>query len=126
MAEHRRIIAVDDAEDFVSLVKQLIKAGHKDDEVEAFSNPWKALDYVTKQDVDLVVSDCDMPGLDGFALAKKILEVRPQVKIIIMSGWDIPYLQKRAEKAGVDGKVTLFEKGHAFELNEVIDKLLNS
>ena len=124
MAEHRRIIAVDDAEDFVSLVKQLIKAGHKDDEVEAFSNPLKALDFVKEHDVDVVVSDCDMPGLDGFALSNKILEVRPQVKIIIMSGWDIPYLQKRAEKAGLDGKVTIIEKGHAFELNEFIDEIL--
>ena len=36
---------------------------------------------------DLVITDMEMPGMGGTQLAKKILEIRPDIPIILCSGY---------------------------------------
>lgn len=38
-------------------------------------------------DVDLLVTDVDMPQLDGLALAEKVLAIKPNLPIVLMSGF---------------------------------------
>ncbi len=37
---------------------------------------------------DIIITDIKMPGIDGIAMSKKIKEVLPDVKIIILTGYD--------------------------------------
>ena len=37
--------------------------------------------------IDLLLSDFDLGDTDGVALARKILEKRPEMKVMIMSAW---------------------------------------
>ncbi len=48
-----------------------------------------ALEHIqdTSQAYDLLISDVDMPGLDGIGLVERALVVRPDLKVILMSGF---------------------------------------
>jgi CheY-like chemotaxis protein len=37
-------------------------------------------------EIDVVVTDVNMPGMDGISLARKVVELRPQMGIIVTSG----------------------------------------
>lgn len=36
---------------------------------------------------DLLITDVDMPGLDGIGLAEKALKARPGLRVVLMSGF---------------------------------------
>jgi len=49
---------------------------------------------------DIVIADVNMPDMDGIALLKRIKELRPQMPILIITGYgDVP-MAARAFKAG--------------------------
>jgi PAS domain S-box-containing protein len=52
---------------------------------------------------DLVVTDQSMPGLTGEALAKEILALRPDVPIIICTGYSEDISAERARSIGIRG-----------------------
>lgn len=79
-----RICVAEDNEDLREVLKTLLKSlGH---EVVCDAADGLALvDSATKNDVDLVIADLDMPLLDGLAAAEQISQKR-QVPIILLSG----------------------------------------
>lgn len=57
------------------LSKQLSYLGHK---VDLCNDGIEALDYYSKNTYDLIITDCNMPKLDGYSLTKKIREIESQ------------------------------------------------
>jgi DNA-binding NtrC family response regulator len=55
-------------------------------EVTSVPNGIEAEKRLSVESFDLVLSDFNMPGMDGLSLAKHIHRVAPQTAIIIMSG----------------------------------------
>ncbi|HAW95933.1 MAG: hypothetical protein CMJ33_00700 [Phycisphaerae bacterium] len=47
----------------------------------------EAIDSVMKHDPDVLVLDIEMPGLDVFHAAEEICRLKPEVKIIFLSGY---------------------------------------
>ena len=60
----------------------------------------------------LVVTDYNMPGMSGLLLAQALLQIAPQLPVVISSGYVTEELQQRARQAGV--RAVLF-KEHTFE-----------
>ncbi len=55
--------------------------------VLSFDNPVSALDYIQEgNEVDIVISDVDMPEINGFELMSRVKEKYPDKIFIIMSG----------------------------------------
>jgi CheY-like chemotaxis protein len=50
---------------------------------------------------DAVLSDSAMPDITGAELAEKIRAIRPDIPIVLMSGFVSPALAARAEETGV-------------------------
>lgn len=46
-----------------------------------------ALDILSKQSVDIMISDVIMPEMDGYQLASKVKESNPDIKILLASGF---------------------------------------
>jgi len=82
-----RILLVEDNEEILSLTKRLL--GRKGYHIEAFQDPEAALAWFTDHpaDVDLVLSDVVMPELSGPALVDRLLELRPNLRSMFMSGY---------------------------------------
>ena len=84
-----KLLIVDDDPDIV----QVLKRGLQKNSflVNAFTNPEEALQSF-KSDAEsycLVVSDMRMPALSGIQLARKVKEINPNVKVILMTAFEI-------------------------------------
>lgn len=80
------VLFVDDEPNILSGLKRMFRPlrQHKDFFFVESGN--EALDFISKNHVDVVVSDMRMPGMDGAALLAKIQEQYPQVIRIMLTG----------------------------------------
>jgi two-component SAPR family response regulator len=81
-------IAVDDEALMLGALVAAIKASPDIKEVTKFSECDGALEFVNKNPVDIAFLDINMRGMGGLALAEKILESRPDCKIIFCTGYE--------------------------------------
>ncbi|RAV23304.1 response regulator [Paenibacillus contaminans] len=50
-------------------------------------NGKKALEYIEKHDVDVVLTDVRMPVMDGLELSRHVKRLKPEIKIVILTGF---------------------------------------
>jgi CheY-like chemotaxis protein len=109
------IMVVDDEEVIVESTKHLLENfGYK---VEKFSNGLDAFNEFSKNPskYDVVVTDMTMPGLTGDNLASKIHELRPDLQVILCSG----YSEKKADEKIAEKRSTIFLQ-KPFNINDLI------
>ncbi len=97
-----KMIIADDETGIHDLLKDAIEEfidGFK--VVGCFLNGREAIDYLTDNKVDVVLTDIKMPIVDGLALCKYIHENRPETKVIILSGYGEFEYAKEAIKYNV-------------------------
>lgn len=70
------------------MVKKIKACGADIEVVCEAGNGRDALAYIRKRKVDLVVTDIQMPILDGLSLARALSEEFPEVIVVIVSGFD--------------------------------------
>jgi DNA-binding NtrC family response regulator len=84
------LLVVDDDSDIARVLKQgLLKNRFL---VSAFTNPEEALKNFQSNSEDyycLVLSDIRMPGMSGIRLARKVKEINPNVKVVLMTSFEI-------------------------------------
>ncbi|MCZ8515186.1 response regulator transcription factor [Paenibacillus filicis] len=62
----------------------------------------EALELIGRQSVDIVLTDIHMDGMDGIALSRELKKRLPQVRIIILSGYDHFEYARQAIRIGVE------------------------
>jgi DNA-binding NtrC family response regulator len=86
----KSIVVVDDEPDIVNQIKRFLKSmdGLK---VYTFTDPFAALEHFNSgcKDHHIVISDIRMPGMNGYEFVKQVKKTDPQVKIILMSSFEI-------------------------------------
>jgi predicted ATPase/signal transduction histidine kinase/ActR/RegA family two-component response regulator len=95
------VMIVDDEPALVALAEEtLAELGY---EPVGFASSLAALQAFREEPnrFDLVLSDETMPDLTGTELAREILQLRPEISIILMSGYGGAQLSERAQAAGV-------------------------
>ena len=104
MAKGESILVIDDVEDQREIASGiLMKLGYS---VFSVSSGEDAVDYMKQHSADLLVLDMIMePGIDGLDTYKKILEIHPNQKAIIASGYSETDRVKEAQKLGATSYV---------------------
>jgi two-component system response regulator AtoC len=94
----QNVLVVDDEESMRHLLTVILT--DRGYEVRAVSNGEDALRELSARDYDLILSDVRMPRMDGLALLRKALEVRPDLTFIVMSAYGTHDAAIQAMKAG--------------------------
>jgi len=96
-----RLLYVDDEEPLVYLTTQVL--GRLGYEVTGFVEAEAALEaFLAEPDrFDVIITDLSMPRLTGRDLAARILQVRPQIPIILATGYIRPQDTESARRLGI-------------------------
>jgi two-component system chemotaxis response regulator CheV len=107
----RHVLVVDDSRTAIMLLQSVLdKMGFTN---TAMMSADKALEYLEKEHnkVDLVISDIEMPGMDGFTFCRTLREHNDykNLKVILHSSMSNPSNRIKAEQAGADKFVAKFD-----------------
>ncbi len=95
------ILLVDDEEKLIRLEEKVLnRLGYR---VSAFTDSLAALEafHLDPKGFDLVISDCSMSQLPGLDLARELLQVRPDLPIILATGLSDAHLHAKAAELGI-------------------------
>jgi len=81
------ILIVDDEPDFAQGLARLLAAEFSEIDIDTAAGGEEALAIVEERAIALVLTDLQMPGMDGMRLQDQILRRRPQTKVIIITGF---------------------------------------
>jgi len=86
----KRILTVDDYPLAAYTVRKTIEAFSRHEcDIEDFENPMDLLEVFDRdpQSIDMVITDFEMPQLRGNELIKRLRELKPDLKIVVISAW---------------------------------------
>jgi CheY-like chemotaxis protein len=98
---NERILLVDDEKLLADIGKQMLKnLGY---EVLAITSSIEALNaFKTQPDnFDLVITDMTMPNMTGVDLAKRIMRIRPDIPIVLCTGFSDMVWEEKAKAIGI-------------------------
>ena len=91
-AAYKRILIVDDDPDITLTFKSALEGYYHDDkrfEVYTYNNPLVALSEFKPHFYDLLLTDINMPYMDGFQFSQKILELDVNVRVCFISAGEV-------------------------------------
>lgn len=135
------VIVDDDCAVRLSLQGVLDNCGY---EAHIFDNGGEALSFLIDWDVDLVLTDIQMPGMDGMELLDKVLALNDYIPIILMTGFadidvtvsaikigafdfiikpfDTEYLLKAVDKGVTYRRLQIAERNYRDDLERAVEE----
>lgn len=84
-----KCVIVDDDKDFFPLFSFAISRLSSELEVTEFTESVQALEFIVRTDVDLIVTDVNMPLFNGLLLTAAVRSFDKEVPIVVMSSEDL-------------------------------------
>lgn len=116
----KKILIVDDEKNIRDiLVKTLSFMGY---EVAAASGGVEGLNLFLKGSFDLVLTDLEMPGLDGWTLALRVKGKSPNTPVVLITGSEKEAVMEKLKESSVDSVV--FKPFVLEDIQETVQKML--
>ena len=116
------VMLVDDEEEVFQIMIKKLEWDKMGFEIVGYArNGVEALEMAETLQPDVVLTDIKMPFMDGLTLSKKLKELYPKVKIIILSGFDEFVYAKEAIK--LEAEEYILKPINAMELKEVFERV---
>ena len=98
-----RWMLVDDNQDILNIMQLMLEQIHEGP-VECLSSPHAAIKAVSTApaDYELVITDYEMPGVDGLELCRQLRALTPAIKLILTTGSGL-VTEDGARRAGFCG-----------------------
>jgi CheY-like chemotaxis protein len=97
-----KILLLDDETDLLERYRGALSALRARPVVETCNSGAKALSLLESENFALLVTDLDMPGMDGLQVATIVRRKFPKLRLVVMTNDIDPALRSRAYNAGVD------------------------
>jgi len=82
---NEKVLLVDDEEEFIETLAERMRDRGMD--VSTSNSGANALQLVEDEDFDVVVLDLKMPGIDGLDALKRIKRRRPDIQVVLLTGY---------------------------------------
>ncbi len=82
--EKFKILVVDDEQDFLETIIKRLKTRGID--AAGVESGYKALEFLDQRDVEVIILDVKMPGMDGIEALREIKKKKPLVEVIMLTG----------------------------------------
>jgi signal transduction histidine kinase/ActR/RegA family two-component response regulator len=107
-----RVLLVDDDENIRSVISDILDLmGHQ---VMAASCGEDGVELFQKHEFDLVITDLGMPGISGWDVTRTCKDLKPQVPVIMISGWGNQIDEDMITQSRLDGVLA-----KPFEMNKI-------
>jgi DNA-binding NarL/FixJ family response regulator len=116
-----KILLVDDHKIIRDVLGRFITQNITED-LDQANNGIEAFNMIKKEKYDLVISDINMPKMDGLELMKEIHNYDPELKVIALSMMDDTVSIKKMLKAGAVGYV--LKEGNTQELTKAVEEVM--
>jgi len=93
-----KVLLVDDEKEFLEIMSERMKA--RDMEVTTVTSARQALEIIEKESFDAIILDFQMPGMDGMDALKAIKAKKPELQIILLTGYATVEKSVEAMKIG--------------------------
>ena len=82
--EALRILIVDDEEELVSALKERLNL--RGFQAQGVTTGSAALEFLEREECDVVLLDVKMPGLGGLEVIRRIKDMRPRLQVVLLTG----------------------------------------
>ena len=119
-----RILVVDDEPHTRTFICDGLSALGITDDAVGVATADEAMAAVARQQPDLIITDVRMPGLNGLDLARYIRQTHPDVKVVVVTGYNTRDIEKTALALSV---TALLKKPFGLDtLADVVRRALNN
>lgn len=119
----KQVLLVDDSNAAMALLKQTME--NLDIQYTEYNSAVDALVYLENlvqadriSELDLIISDIEMPGMDGFTFTRNIKNIKPlaHIPIVLHSSMSNPTNQLKAKEAGANDFIAKFDPNALSEM----------
>ncbi|TMK70091.1 MAG: response regulator transcription factor [Actinobacteria bacterium] len=114
-----RVLVVDDHELFAAALRMYLSRDDRIRVVGVASSGQEAIDLALAEGAEVVLMDIFMRGMDGLEATKRLRSIRPETRVIVLTGLSGDEVGVEARAAGADGHL---QKGSVHE--ELVDAVL--
>lgn len=117
----KKILVVDDE----AIIRGMLEV-ELEDRYQVFTaeDPAQALDILSNEGIDLVISDINMPGMKGYELLKKAREVRPGVKTALITAYNTDDYIRLAKENDISNIIPKSTPFNFDEFNSIVHGLV--
>ena len=121
----QRILIVDDEANVTDYLRYELEDYNPNWEIISINSGLKALQLIMEDNVDLLLTDIAMPDMDGYELFSRTKEIRPNLPIIMMTGfgYDPNHAVVKSRKKGL--RDIVFKPFNMVELFTLINSKLS-
>jgi PAS domain S-box-containing protein len=95
-----RILVVDDDTAVAELMRDLLlELGHR---VVVLGNARDAVAFVAHEEIDILITDLDLPQASGWQVARNVRRLRPGLCVGLVTGWPLGTAESELRAKGVD------------------------
>ena len=117
----KRILVVDDSATVRAVVRKVLQTSRFRLDVGEAEDGKSALEQAAKQRFDLVLLDCMMPSLDGFATLDQLKRAQHDLHVVMITGMRDARLEDRVRASGAND--FLFKPFYANDVDNVLRRL---
>jgi len=111
-----RVLHVDDKPGFLKLTAEMLEVEDGRFDVITATSASEGMELLEREDVDCIVSDYQMPGMDGIGFLREVRDARPDIPFVLFTGRGSEEIASRAISTGATDYLQKGDSSERYEL----------